>query len=93
MTPLIFVLAILAGARTWRLLNVDDITFRLRDLIGRNEKLWEFWSCRWCFGYWIAFGWVGSGLLWGHTWEWQLLAGSLAANWIAALSGNKLEPS
>lgn len=80
----IWLLALLASARTWRLLYKDDITFWLRDQVSRSTKLWEFYSCPWCFGFWITVGWVGSALAWGTTWPWLLLAGSLAANYVQA---------
>jgi hypothetical protein len=66
------------------LASIDAIGFGFRNLVYRGPN-WaqEALICPFCSGYYWAVGWVATGLVWGDTWPWQLLAGSLAVNWVA----------
>jgi hypothetical protein len=113
-----WLIATLAGARTWRLLSIDDAGYlarkyrdklawainppefrRYKEISPRRKdvsrwtwrrqtiarSLLEMWDCPWCMAFWLTAAWVATGLAWSDTWGWQLLAGSLAANYIVGM--------
>lgn len=85
MTWLTWTLIVLASARTWRLLAVDSITEPGRKIVDRGPAwLQQMWVCPYCLGWWIALAWTLSGWAWGGMMWWQILAGSLAVNLVAA---------
>lgn len=84
MSALAWILCALASARTFRLASVDEIGFLFRNLVYRGPRwMHNALVCPFCSGYYWAVGWVATGLLWGSTWPWQLLAGSLGVNYVA----------
>ncbi len=56
------------------------------------EKLSDGWDCPWCLPFWLVAGWVGTGLAWGGTWPWQLLAGSLGVSYVVSHVTSRLDP-
>lgn len=52
--------------------------------------LQELGSCKYCLGYWIAVAWTATGLAWSDTWAWKLLAISFAANYVMAVTYDRL---
>lgn len=68
----------------WRLASIDAIGFPFRNLVYRGPNwMQEALVCPFCSGYYWATLWCGSGLLFGSTWPWQLVAGSLGVNYVA----------
>lgn len=73
------VLLSLASFRIWRLIAVDTVTEQIRYRITRTdeylkgnpaeyrEKLDEFISCPWCFGFWIVLAWWGLWQVWDQA--------------------------
>lgn len=67
----------LAAYRTWSLIAEDEITSpwraRLDDWASgkwgstRADKIFDFITCPWCTGWWIAIGWWGAYQLWEHA--------------------------
>lgn len=97
MTWFVFVLVILASARTWRLADLDEAGYPIRrayfwishrfDSRGYtrlSDLVMSAASCPFCSGYWYAVIWFLTGWFWGGTLVWMLLAGSFAANYVAA---------
>lgn len=89
MGALTVLLVALASARTYRLLAVDSITQRIRDVLTvhvfqRWPKLEEGYYCPWCLGAYCAAAWTATALAWGATWPWMLAAVSFSANYVAA---------
>jgi hypothetical protein len=82
----VFILAVLAGARTWRLLAVDGIAFRVRN--GVDQIGWpmlsEGWYCPFCLGFWVTSAWLLTGYLVGDTAAWLVTAGCFAASYAQA---------
>lgn len=84
MSPLQWLLCVLASARTWRLASMDEIGFGFRNLVYRGpDWMHRALICPFCSGYYWATLWVGSGLVFGSSIVWQLVAGSLGVNWLA----------
>lgn len=94
---LVLVLATLAGARTWRLIALDEIAEPIRKLMRRgfyqlsirgHDKKAEFLEsgveCPYCLGFYLTAAWLGTGLMWGEHWLWLLIAGAFALNWVQA---------
>lgn len=87
---LVFVLVLLASARTFRLLAFDTITQTPRDYLEvyvfpHSKFLREGFYCKWCSGFWYAVGWTLSALAWSDSWIWQAFAIAFAANYVAAV--------
>lgn len=83
---LVVLVSAVAAARVFRLLVVDDITYRLRNWIGRrSEWVQTGFHCPWCMGYWISLLFVVTGLLSMDvfTW-WGVVAGGFAASYVQA---------
>lgn len=91
----ILLIATLAGARSYRLVAIDTAGEPARRVIrmlifrlmrrGQDKKadlIEEGAECPFCIGYWMTSLWVLTGLLWGTTLVWLLLAGSFAANYV-----------
>jgi hypothetical protein len=51
----------LIAYRIWRLIAVDSITKPLRERIEQRGFWWDWLSCPWCSGTWLALG-VALGL-------------------------------
>ncbi len=89
---LVILISAVASARVFRLLVVDEITYPLRNVVGKAPALArEGFECPWCLGYWLSLAFVLTGLLAfdSFTW-WGLVAGSLTANYIGArLNGSE----
>lgn len=92
-TWLIFVLVLLASARTFRLLAFDEVAEPFRTGYAKTVgilpdrlavKMWEALECPWCAGYWWAAGWTITALAWHDAILWQMVAFSFAANYVAA---------
>lgn len=84
---LIILLSALAGARTWRLLAVDDIALPFRNLYYKLFGRWYEWAdglltCPFCMGFWVTAAWLLVGLLTGGHIVWVFLAGCFAANFV-----------
>ncbi len=68
------ILLALAAYRTWRLLAEDTILDPVRGRIyrwvdpesKRAMRLYEFLSCPWCLGTWVAAMWWASWYVWPH---------------------------
>lgn len=94
MTDLVLVVLVsaIAAARVFRLLVVDDITYRLRNWVSRRPPWFrELYACPWCAGWYFSLLFVITGLLVMDvfTW-WGVLAGALAANYVQArLNGSE----
>lgn len=93
MTALTLLLCLGASFRLWHLWLRDDIGQPLRDGADwLSEKLpgklgdWatQLFSCVFCFGYWISFGVVLSGMTWGHESWWIVLSASLTVSYLLA---------
>lgn len=91
MTALILILSALAGARTWRLLAVDDFGRPFRDVYYRifNKDGWYEWAdglltCPFCMGFWVTGLWLLAGLLTGGHIIWIFAAGCFACNFVGA---------
>jgi hypothetical protein len=83
---LVVLVSAVAAARVFRLLVVDDITYRLRNWVSRrSEWVQEGFHCPWCMGYWISLLFVVTGLLamGVFTW-WGVVAGGFAASYVQA---------
>lgn len=102
---LLFVISGLAGARTWRVLAVDDIgePFRnafskamvqLRRLPGGKRaanSLIKGYYCPHCAPFWLVMAWLGAGLAWGDGWGYQLAAGSMGVSYVASHTLSRLD--
>lgn len=72
-----FALLALAAYRLWSLLAEDDLTSELRLQAvtwverktnqQRADALYDFATCPWCCGWWIALGWWLAYQLWEHA--------------------------
>lgn len=84
---LVVLISAVAAARVFRLLTKDGITWPLRNGIQRLNWGWlnEGWFCPFCMGFWVSLAFVWTGLVTFDifTW-WGLVAGTLAANYVAA---------
>lgn len=89
---LILLLSGMAGARTWRLLVLDEIGEPVRKVFAHAPDWMQrgYW-CPFCGGYWLTAAWLASGLEWGDHRIWQLLAGSLALNYAFGHANSFLE--
>lgn len=78
-------LSVLASLRLFDLMTKDEITFKVRNWVDRWPAFYrDAYYCTHCALFWYGAGWVATGLLWGGTWPWQLLAGSFAVNYVSA---------
>lgn len=85
MTWWVWLLAVLAATRTFRLLAIDEITEPLRKQVDKGPAWLQLMMlCPWCIGFYISAAWVWTGYLYGTTAVWLILAGSLAVNYIQA---------
>lgn len=85
MNQLWWILAILAALRTFHLMTVDELTFRVRNWVDRWPEFYRVaYYCNWCALYWYGALWVTTGYFWHHTWWWQIAAGSFAVNYVTA---------
>jgi hypothetical protein len=86
MSWMTLILVVLASARTWRLLAMDGIAFRVRNWVHKRlpTMMQEGWYCPFCLGFWLACLWVLTGVLWGNTTAWTFVAGCFALNYAAA---------
>ena len=63
----VFVLLALAAWRTWHLVADDTILEPVRhQIFVRRVKVFEFLTCPFCAGFWVAVAWWGAWLLWPH---------------------------
>lgn len=78
-------LSMLSALRTFDLMTKDEITFKVRNWVDRWSAFYrEAYYCTHCSLYWYGAAWLATGLLWGSSWEWRLLAGSFAVNYVGA---------
>lgn len=78
-------LSCLAALRTFQLMTVDEITFRVRNWVDRWPRFYhKAYYCNWCALYWYGAGWAATGYFFGDTWIWRILAGSFAVNYCTA---------
>lgn len=87
---LLFVVVLLASARTFRLLAFDTILQTPRDYLEvyvfpHSKFLRDGFYCPNCAGFWYCLLWAASALAWHDTWPWQLAAFAFAGNYAAAV--------
>lgn len=98
MTPLAWVLAVLATYRLTMLAGDDKITelpraaAAVRLLARGRARLAEALGCPWCWSVWIAPPVVWSGLEWSTGWGWQLAAGALSASAVTGVLATYARP-
>lgn len=95
MTPFALLVLALAAYRTWRLLVHDTILEPLRNRlyfpiadgdVEHREYLETFFTCPWCFGFWISTSWAIAYAISPETlWVAYPLALSLAVGLLAKL--------
>lgn len=96
MTPLAWLLAVLATYRATLLVVADELTRPQRDALlrrlGPEHRVSYLLTCPWCASPYVATVVVGSGLAWSTGWGWQLVAGVLAASGVTGALARYASP-
>lgn len=97
---LTLLVVVLATARIFRLLTVDDIAWPIRKrvlaLVDDEPKrlrdgFHDMFFCPFCAGFWLGLGVLASALAWSDTIVWQILAIGFAANYVQAHLNARLD--
>lgn len=85
----------------WRIMPKESkglMPLRRKDV---SKWTWRRWSlaksldegffCAYCAPFWYGLAWLGTGMAWGDTWPWQLVAGGFALSYVVGHVSSRID--